>query len=83
MPSITWQKPTADALSGMLNPLRLYAGYDSDNKLIFVGDVVFVSTVKEDIDWKTEIKAGDGFRSFSPVDYQQELRNRNTNQGYC
>lgn len=52
--------------------VRLYAGYDGDNKLIFVGDVVFVSTVKEDVDWKTEIKAGDGFRSFS-----QSITSRN------
>lgn len=52
--------------------VRLYAGYDGDNKLIFVGDVVFVSTAKEDVDWKTEIKAGDGFRSFS-----QSITSRN------
>lgn len=45
--------------------VRLYAGYDGDNKMIFTGDVVFASSSKESVDWKTEIKAGDGWRSFS------------------
>ena len=52
--------------------LRLYAGYDGDNKMIFTGDVVFASSVKESVDWKTEIKAGDGWRSFS-----QSITSRN------
>lgn len=52
--------------------IRLYAGYDGDNKMIFTGDVVFASSVKETVDWKTEIKAGDGFRSFS-----QSITSRN------
>lgn len=52
--------------------IRLFAGYDGDNKMIFTGDVVFVSSVKESVDWKTEIKAGDGWRSFS-----QSITSRN------
>lgn len=52
--------------------IRLYAGYDGDNKMIFTGDVIFASSMKETVDWKTEIKAGDGFRSFS-----QSITSRN------
>lgn len=52
--------------------IKLYAGYDGDLKMIFTGDIVFVSTSKETVDWKTEIKAGDGWRSFS-----QSITSRN------
>lgn len=52
--------------------VRLYAGYDGDNKMIFTGDVVFASSSKDMVDWKTEIKAGDGWRSFS-----QSITSRN------
>jgi len=52
--------------------IKLYAGYDGDFKMIFTGDVVFVSSSKQTVDWKTEIKAGDGWRSFS-----QSITSRN------
>lgn len=52
--------------------IRLFAGYDNEYKLIFTGDVVFVNSLKSGVDWKTEIRAGDGWRSFS-----QSITSRN------
>lgn len=52
--------------------IRVFAGYDDNFKLIFTGDVVFVNSSKSSVDWKTEIRAGDGWRSFS-----QSITSRN------
>jgi hypothetical protein len=45
--------------------VRCYAGYDGDAKLIYKGDLVFVSSIKQGTDWMTTMHCGDGFASFT------------------
>lgn len=54
--------------------IRVFCKYhDMDEPvMVFTGDIVFAYTIKDGTDWKTEIKAGDGWRSFS-----QSITSRN------
>lgn len=45
--------------------LELYAGYDSDPKLLFSGNIVNSLSVKSDTDWVTTIVARDGYKAIS------------------
>lgn len=45
--------------------VRCYAGYDGDAKLIYTGDLVFVNSVKQGVDWMTTLHCGDGFAAFT------------------
>lgn len=44
--------------------VRLYAGYDGNEKLICVGDLMFADSRKEGAEWILEMRFGDGATSF-------------------
>lgn len=44
--------------------IRLEAGYDDTEELLFEGDLRFAETIKNGTDWETHCEVGDGHRAF-------------------